>query len=70
MGVFTKREPPFFTKKAYDIYDKTVGKFSKLPNEEVLVCLRNDNHVVVKCWSNAKPMVSFKERLKLARGKR
>ncbi len=52
-GEFLKRELPFFTNKALEIYQKTIDKF-KNSNQEVLVTLRHDTHVLVQSWTNAK----------------
>jgi hypothetical protein len=52
-GEFVKREPLFFTNKALEIYQKTIDKFNG-SNQEVLVTLRHDTHVLVQSWTNAK----------------
>jgi len=49
------------------VYDKAVLKYSKMPDDEVLITLRHDNHVLVKSWGNIKPMVTAKERFALAK---
>jgi regulation of enolase protein 1 (concanavalin A-like superfamily) len=68
-GSFVKREAPFFTSKAFTVYDKVVAKYSKLPDQEVLIALRNDNHTLVKACNNIKPMATAKERLAAAKGR-
>ncbi len=67
-GVFLKREPPFFSKTAFAVYDKVVKKYHE-NGAEVLVALRNDNHTLVKAWTNMKPIMSLKEQLSKAKAK-
>lgn len=67
-GAFIKREAPFFSKKALAVYESVVAKHAKL-NEEVLICLRHDNHVMVKSWTNVKPIISGKELINNAKTK-
>jgi len=65
-GSFLKREDPFFTKKAFAVYDKSIIKFQE-SGEEALICIRNDNHTLVKSWTNVKPKPDGKEIIKAAK---
>lgn len=68
-GEFQERKNPFFTKKAFQIYDNLVAKHSKL-DMEVIICQRNDNHTLVRAWSNLVEQPKYKvakERLKASR---
>ena len=54
-GVFLKREPLFFTKSAHDVFNKAVAKYQS-SDQEVLIAIRHDNHTLVRCWTNVKPI--------------
>ena len=67
-GDFVRRHPPFFTKKAFAIFDQTVAKYN-VPDKEIIVAIRNDNHSLVKAWGNVKEKPKYGIRLKAAKGK-
>ena len=65
-GEFLRRFAPFYTKKAYDVYDSAVAKYSE-SGEEAMVCQRQDNHVLLRVWDNIKPKPKYGARLKEAK---
>ena len=65
-GVFLSKEKPFYSKNALPTYDHVVAKYAKLEGE-VMICLRHDNHTLIKSWKNVYPAVSGKDLIKAAK---
>lgn len=66
-GVYQSGEPPFFSKDAIAVYEKAVAKY-KASKKEVIIALRNDNHVLIRSWGNVQEQPKYGIRIKEARG--
>jgi len=68
-GVVQKREAPFFSKNAHEVFSKVVSKHQN-SDKEVLICLRHDNHTLIRSWTNVKPITKGNALIVNARGKK